>query len=57
VSRLKVLVIDDNAHVRRLVKAIVSGLPDAEVCECEDGRAAIAASGRWRADVALVDYE
>jgi CheY-like chemotaxis protein len=57
VARLKVMVIDDNAHVRRLVKAIVNGLPDAEVCECADGRAAIMAAGSWRADIALVDYE
>ena len=57
VDRLKVLIIDDNPHVRKLVRAIVNGLPEAEVCECADGREAIAVSSSWRAHVALVDYE
>ena len=56
-SRLKVLIVDDNAHLRRIAKAIVAQLGDAEVCECADGRSAIEASRTWRADIALVDYE
>ena len=56
-DRCKVLIIDGNIHVRRLVKAILTGIPGAEVCECADAASAIALAGYWRPDVALVDYE
>jgi len=55
-DRCKVLIIDGNIQVRRLVKAILTGIPGAEVCECADAAAAIALAAHWRADVALVDY-
>ncbi len=55
-DRCKVLIIDGDIQVRRLVKAILTGIPGAEVCECADAAAAIALAAHWRADVALVDY-
>ncbi len=56
-DHFRVLIIDDNAHVRRLVKEIVAQIPNTESWECADGRAAIAVGQHWRADIALVDYE
>ena len=56
-ERLRVLIVDDNPHVRRLVREIVSGIPGSDVFECADGKAAIAVSGNWRANLAIVDYE
>ena len=56
-DRCKVLIIDGNIQVRRLVKAILTGIPGAEVCECADAAAAISLAAHWRADVALVDYD
>ena len=56
-DRCKVLIIDGNIQVRRLVKAILAGIPGAEVCECADAATAIALATHWRADMALVDYD
>jgi len=56
-DRCKVLIVDENIQVRRLVKAILAGIPGAEVCECADGDSAIALAAYWAPDAALVDYE
>ena len=56
-SALKVLIIDDNPHARRIARAIVAGMEDAEVFECADPKAAMDLSTVWKCDVALVDYE
>jgi two-component system chemotaxis response regulator CheY len=56
-DRCKVLIVDENIHVRSLVKAILAGIPGAEVCECADGDSAIALAAHWAPDAALVDYE
>ncbi len=56
-AQLKILIVDDNAHVRKLARAIVGELAGAEICECGDGRAAIETCQVWRPDIALVDYE
>jgi CheY-like chemotaxis protein len=54
--RVHILVADDNAQVRQIVRSIVGEL-DAEVCECVDGRSAIDACTAWRPDIALIDCE
>jgi len=56
-DRCKVLIVDENIHVRRLVKAILAGIPGAEVCECADGDSAIELAAYWAPDAVLVDYE
>ena len=54
---IKILIVDDNAHARRLAREIISTIPGVEVRECADGRAAIEAARTWPTDLALVDYE
>ena len=56
-ERSRVLIVDDNAHVRRLVKEIVAEISNTESFECADGKSAIVSGQHWNADVALVDYE
>ncbi len=56
-SALKVLIIDDNPHARRIARAIVAGMDDTEVFECADPKAAMDLSSVWKCDIALVDYE
>jgi len=51
---LKLLIVDDNAAVRRLIRSIV--LPFAsEICECIDGADAFSAYQAHRPDVVLMD--
>jgi CheY-like chemotaxis protein len=51
---LKILIVDDNASVRRLIATILGPLAS-EIRECEDGAGAVAAYRAQRADVVLMD--
>jgi len=42
-NRLRFLVIDDNAHMRRIMRSLLHGFGTREVYEAEDGAAAILA--------------
>ncbi len=55
-GQTRVLVVDDNPHVRQIVREVLaaSGM---DVRECADGGAALNLLKQWRADIALVDYE
>jgi CheY-like chemotaxis protein len=53
---MKLLIVDDNARVRRLIAGVVAPLL-AEVVECEDGADAIRSYRSHRPDVVLMDVE
>ncbi len=56
-STLKVLIVDDNPHARRIARAIIDGIDGAEVYESANPKEALESSNLWKADIALVDYE
>jgi CheY-like chemotaxis protein len=51
---LKILIVDDNAPVRRLVASIVGPLAES-IQECSSGEEAVAAYGSTRPDIVLMD--
>ena len=51
---MKILIIDDNASVRRLIASIVKPLAS-DIRECQDGVGAVAAYREQRPDVVLMD--
>ena len=53
---MRVLIVEDNPQMRRLIKSIVGDLADA-VCECEDGTEALETYVRQRPDWVLMDVE
>jgi DNA-binding response OmpR family regulator len=53
---MKVLIVDDSAQIRTLMKNILAAAWTIDARECGDGRAAVEALG-WRPDIVLVDYE
>ncbi|HUO21637.1 MAG TPA: response regulator [Caulobacteraceae bacterium] len=55
-SSLKVLLADDNAHLRAIVAAILSGIGVPRVQECSDGAQALDCLRRGPIDVAIVDF-
>ena len=56
--RIRVLVIDDSAVVRRVITQALQGDPEIEVvANAPDGRAAVAAASRFQVDVAVLDIE
>jgi two-component system chemotaxis response regulator CheY len=55
-SRLNILVIDDNPHMRTLVREILLGFNVKNVHECRDGSDALDELRQWPADIAIVDW-
>jgi two-component system chemotaxis response regulator CheY len=55
-SRLRFLVVDDNAHMRRIVRTLLHGFGVREVHEAEDGAAGLDAVNNFAPDVIITDW-
>lgn len=53
---LKVLLVDDNQHMRAIVGAILKGVGVRDVREATDGAEGLQALRDWPADIAIVDF-
>ena len=53
---MKLLIVDDNAAVRRVIRILVAGIAD-EIFECADGTEALTRYAAERPDVVLMDIE
>ena len=53
---LKFLVVDDNAHVRRIVRGLLHGLGARETLEAEDGAAGLELFRRQAPDLVITDW-
>ncbi len=53
---LKILIVDDNAEIRRLIASIVQPFAE-EIRECADGSAALAIYRAQQPDLVLMDIE
>jgi DNA-binding NarL/FixJ family response regulator len=51
---MKLLIVDDNAAIRRLIRSVVLPLAG-DICECTDGADAVSAYLAERPDVVLMD--
>ena len=56
-AALKVLVVDDNQHMRAIVCALLGGVGVVQIRQCWDGAEALEVLRQWPADVAIVDYQ
>jgi CheY-like chemotaxis protein len=56
-NRLRVLVVDDNQHMRAIVGAILRSAGITGICEASDGGHALALLANFPADAAIVDYQ
>lgn len=54
-SQPRVLLVDDEKHIRLLMKTVVTGLQGEVVAEAENGREAVAAYRSTRPDLVLLD--
>src|SRR5262245_29135483 len=52
---MKLLIVEDNARVRRMIRSIVGALAD-EIFECPDGSLAVAAYERLQPDWIAMDF-
>ena len=56
-NRLRFLVIDDNAHMRRIVRTLLHGYGAREVYEAEDGASGLEAFTHHMPDIVITDWE
>jgi two-component system chemotaxis response regulator CheY len=55
-SRLRFVVVDDNAHMRRIVRTLLQGFGSREVHEAEDGAAGLEAFNANVPDILITDW-
>src|SRR3954454_17492679 len=55
-NRLRFLVIDDNAHMRRILRTLLHGFGTREVYEAEDGAAGLEGFTHYSPDIAITDW-
>ena len=55
-NRLRFLVIDDNAHMRRMLRALLYGFGTREVHEAEDGATGLEAFTHHTPDIVITDW-
>lgn len=56
-ENLRVLLVDDNQHMRAIVMTVLAGVGVKNVRETRDGAEAIEALKDWPADLAIVDFQ
>jgi two-component system chemotaxis response regulator CheY len=55
-AKLRFLVIDDNAHMRRILRTLLHGFGARDVYEAEDGAAGLEAFTHYMPDIVLTDW-
>jgi two-component system chemotaxis response regulator CheY len=56
-NKLRFLVIDDNAHMRRILRTLLHGFGARDVYEAEDGASGLEAFTHYMPDIVLTDWE
>ena len=56
-SAVRVMLVDDNQHMRSIVATVLAGVGVQHLRECSDGAEALDALRQWPADVAIVDFQ
>ena len=56
-SSVRVLLVDDNPHMRSIVATLLAGVGVQHVRECCDGAEALSSLRQWPADMAIVDFQ
>jgi len=55
-DRISFLVVDDNSHMRRLVRSLLHGFGSRQVFEAEDGAAGLEAVETYAPDILITDW-
>jgi CheY-like chemotaxis protein len=55
-NKLRFLIIDDNAHMRRIVRTLLHGYGTREVYEAEDGASGLEAFTAYQPDIVITDW-
>ena len=55
-NKLRFLIVDDNAHMRRILRTLLHGLGSREVFEAEDGAAGLDKFTHYTPDIVFIDW-
>jgi len=55
-NKLRFLVVDDNPHMRRILRALLLGFGSREVHEAEDGAGGLEAFNQFTPDIVIMDW-
>src|SRR3984885_11333667 len=55
-NRLRFLIIDDNGHMRRIMRSLLHGYGSREVYEAEDGAGGLEAFTHYGPDIVITDW-
>jgi two-component system, chemotaxis family, chemotaxis protein CheY len=55
-NRLRFLIVDDNVHMRRIMRALLNGYGSREVYEAEDGAGGLEAFMQYVPDIVITDW-
>jgi two-component system, chemotaxis family, chemotaxis protein CheY len=55
-NRLRFLVVDDNTHMRRILRTLLHGFAAREVYEAEDGASGLEAFSHYSPDIVITDW-
>ncbi len=55
-NRLRFLIIDDNAHMRRIVRTLLNGFGSREIYEAEDGPSGLEAFTQYGPEIIITDW-
>jgi two-component system chemotaxis response regulator CheY len=55
-TRLRFLIVDDNAHMRRIVRTLLHGFGAREIYEAEDGASGVEAFTQYLPDIIVTDW-
>jgi CheY-like chemotaxis protein len=55
-SNLRFLVVEDNPHMRRIIRAMLQGFGSREIHEAADGSAGLLAFNKFAPDIVIVDW-
>jgi two-component system, chemotaxis family, chemotaxis protein CheY len=55
-DKLRFLVIEDNPHMRRILKALLTGFGSREIYEAADGMGGIEAFAKFTPDIVIIDW-
>ncbi len=56
-EKLRIVVADDNAHMRRIVRTLLRAFGSRDICEAEDGASALEAVENFSPDILITDIK
>lgn len=54
---MRIMLVDDNPHVRAILHSILDGMGVKHIMECGDGATALETLRKWPADIVIADYQ